>query len=461
MTGPYRLGNDMATRGILARVVATALGVASYVLVAPPAASAGDGAISLGPVSATPQSFDLAAAQGVLAMQRLDGWLLYDYQGQNPVAVAVARPVRPLRYRWFLLIPARGEPTVLVHRTDLKAIPHLSARVVEYAGWKDLDSGLRQLLKGKRRIAMEYFAGGALPEVSRVDAGTLERVKGMGVEVVSSAELAQAVASRWGKEGRVSHYVAVHNLVAIRNEVLAHVAGRLASVPASVAAGTTAGTIDSREGPTEQEVQQLIVNAFVDRGLESEVPPVVASGPNTADPHHAPSDRPLQRGDLVLITVAAKQAGVSGAIYAKLTWVVYLGDEVPARYQHAFAAVAKARDEVVALVAERSKGGRAVKGWEADKVARDSLQASGHGGLLMHPTGHSLDARAHGAGANLDGFEVQDSRNLLVDAGFVIEPGVYYAKDFGLRSAVSCHVVPGGLAITTPVQSEILPLLAR
>jgi Xaa-Pro aminopeptidase len=288
---------------------------------------------------------------------------------------------------------------------------------------------------------MEYSAGAALPVLSRIDAGTLEQVKRLRVEIVSSAELVQAARSRWGKEGRSSHYVAVHHLTALRDDALKF-------IQREVRAGRRV---------TEWDVQQRIVQGYVSRGLEGD-PPIVASGANTANPHYEPSQtgaREIRPGDLVLIDLWARQANLPRAIYADMTWMAFVGDALPRRYAEAFALVARARDEAVAMVRKRLEEKRPVRGYEVDQVARDVIAKGGMGDRFIHRTGHSIDTRVHGDGANLDDFETHDTRSLIMGVGFSVEPGVYIPGEFGIRSEIDCHVTPQGLEITTPVQKEI------
>lgn len=402
---------------------------------------------SLGPVdSASRPPIDVGAVQGILAIQRLDGWLLYDYQGQNPVAHEVVRPQRPTSRRWFVLIPARGEPVVLAHQADMQAFAGFPGRKVEYAGWRDLDLRLKELLKGKRRVAMEYSKAAALPQMSRVDAGTHERVRGLGPDIISSEDLLQTTRARWSAEGRASHYLAAHHLAAINRDALAFI-GR------QVAAGRKV---------TERQVQDRILAGMRTRGLQADAPPVVASGPNSADPAYPTppeGSRAIVTGDVVILELAARQAGKPDAVHAELTWVAYVGSEVPARHAELFSIVARARDAAVALVTERVKAHRPVRGWEADRAARELVTKAGWGERFVHRTGHSIDTRRYGSGANLDDLETHDTRSLVTGTGFVVSPGIYLPGELGLRVATDCFVGAGGLEVTTPVQKAITPLL--
>ena len=385
--------------------------------------------------------FDVTEVQGIMAFQRVDAWLLYDFRGQIPIAADAVLGGRSGSRRWFYLVPARGEPVMLIPKIETQLFERLPGRRLEYASWRELEAGLKELVKGQKRIAMEYSPAAALPALSRIDAGTLEVIRKLKVEVVSSAELVQAARSRWGKEGRASHYLAVHHLTAIRDDALKF-------IQREVKAGRRV---------TEWDVQQRIVQAYAARGLQGD-PPIVASGANTANPHYEATQagaREIRPGDLVLLDLWARQARSPRAIYADLTWMAFVGEALPRRFADAFALVARARDEAVAMVRKRLEERRPVRGFEVDQVARDVIAKGGMGDRFIHRLGHSIDTRVHGDGVNLDDFETHDTRSIIMGIGFSVEPGVYIPGEFGVRSEIDCHVTPQGLEITTPLQKEI------
>jgi Xaa-Pro aminopeptidase len=319
---------------------------------------------------------------------------------------------------------------------------------IEYSTWRELDTGLRQLLKNRRRVAMEYSPGGELPWFSHVDAGTVEQVKAAGVEVVSSAELVQTAKTRWGKAGRASHYLAAHHLNALKDDAFAWIA-------AEVRAGRK---------PTEWDVQQRLWQAYATRGLAADHAPIVAVNENAANPHYAPEKataKAIGKGDLVVIDLWARVSGDETAIYADITWVGYVGESVPARFADPFKVVVAARDAAVTFVTDRVKARKPVRGFEADRAARDVIEKAGYGDRFIHRTGHSIDTADHGDGANLDDYETHDTRTLIQGAGFSVEPGIYLPGEFGLRSEIDCYIGTNGLEVTTEAQKEIVPLLAK
>ncbi len=390
---------------------------------------------------------DVEAAQAILAVQRLDGWLLAQSAGAaNPIAVELVAPSGATAHPWFYYIPAQGEPSALFHQSDAPAFKTVPGVKVEYSDHRALKAGLRATLKGTRRVAMEYAPRSGIPGLTRVDAGTVSLVRAQGVKVASSAELVQFTKSLWGPEGRVAHYVAIHHLARLKDAALARVA-------ADLRAGRPV---------TEHDVQRFLQRGFQTRALEGP-PPVVAAGANTADPQYVPDARrsaAIKRGDLLILDLSARLADAPRPIYARLAWVAYAGDAVPARFGDAFRTVVSARDAAVGFIEERLARRRVVKGFEADKKARAVIAQARMGDKFVHRTGHSLDTSLQGDGANLDDYETHDTRNLVMGSGFTVGPGVYLRGDFGLRSVVDVYVGRKGVEVTSPAQQTITPLLA-
>ena len=387
---------------------------------------------------------DLGAVQGLLAVQRLDGWLLFDRDGENPIANRLVAPEGHPQRAWFYLIPARGEPIALVHTAEQRSFEHLPGKKLTYLGYRDLDKQLRAMLKGMHAVAVEYSPMATVPNVSRVDAGTLELIRQTGVTVHSSATLVQFTKAMWGDAGRTAHYVAVHHIVELRKEALAFVAKRL-----------RAG-----QPVTEYEVQQRIVHGMTVRGLVGP-PPVVAAGVDTADPYYVPTaarTRQIQQGDLIVISLAAKVDKPEG-IYAAQTWCAIAAATVPPDIEKLFQTVALARDQALALISDRSRKHRPITGAEVDDATRAFIKKAGMIDHVMHRTGHSIDSDLQGGGADLDDFEVKDTRSLTPGTGFTVGPGLYLPGQYGVRSEVSVYLSPAGPEVTTPAQDDVEALL--
>jgi Xaa-Pro aminopeptidase len=393
-------------------------------------------------------TLDVAAVQAALAADGLDAWLLYDFRGSNAIAAEVTAVARQGGHlatrRWFYVIPARGEPRGLVHAIEKDSLAHLPGTTTRYARREELESGLHDLLRGLRRVAMEYSPGAAIPYVGRVDAGTIELVRQSGVEVVSSGDLIQRFAATWDEQAIAAHRAASDRLYRIKDRAFDAIARR------------TRDHVTT----TEYDIQQLMDRWFEEEGLVSDAPANVSAAENAGNPHYLPTaaaHRAIRPDELVLIDLWGKLPA-PGAVFADITWVGYTGARPPERFTRAFDAVAAARDAAIALVQRACRAGQELRGWQVDRAASQVLQSAGFGDRILHRTGHSLGESVHGNGANMDDYETHDDRRLLPGTGFTIEPGVYF-DDFGVRTEINMIVQARDAAVTGPLQREILALV--
>jgi Xaa-Pro dipeptidase len=392
-------------------------------------------------------ALDIPAIQRALREGGLDGWLLYDFHGSNPIATrlsGVDQGAHLTTRRWYYLIPASGEPRALVHAIERHNLDLLPGAKTVYGGREQLDAGLTDLLRGMRRVAMEYSPECAIPYVSRVDAGTAEAVRARGVEIVSSGDLVQAFEATWTAAQLSSHRTASAALYRIKDRAFA-----------AAAAAVTAGTPLDEYG-----LQQQMVSWFAEEGLVSDSPPVVAVGPHAGDPHYLPTAASATRigpDQLLLLDLWGKLAQ-PGAVFADITWVGFTGRTVPDQMARAFGAAARARDAAVDLVQAAARDGRELRGWEVDRAARAVLIDAGFAAQILHRTGHSLGETVHGNGAHLDDYETHDERRLLPDTGFTVEPGLYSAE-FGVRTEINVFLGDHEAVVTGPRQDAIVPLL--
>ena len=390
--------------------------------------------------------FDLTAMQDALREDDLDGWLLYDFHGSNPIARQIAGlndGAKLTTRRWYLLIPATGTPRALVHAIERDRLDHIPGDKARYASHGQLDTGLRTLLAGCDTVAMEYSPGCAIPYVSRVDAGTVDAVRALGVDVRSSGDLVQRFEAVWDAAALASHQTASTALYDIKDRAFAMVSERMR-------AGTPV---------TEFEVQSAMATWFEEAGLVSDSRPVVAAQEHAGDPHYLPTEhrhRVIGREEVLLLDLWGKLAA-PGSVYADITWVGYTGTTVPARYADAFAVIRDGRDAAVTLVRQAAETGRALQGWEVDRVARDLIASAGYGDQFLHRTGHSLGEEVHGNGVHLDDFETHDVRRLLPGTAVTVEPGVYF-DDFGVRTEIDLYVSEHSAIVTGPQQAEIRAL---
>jgi len=392
---------------------------------------------------------DISAIQSALRDFGIDGWLLYDFRGSNLLAQRVLglAPSEVGSRRYAYCIPARGEPRKLVHRIEEGALSALPGSKTVYLRWQEFEQGLGHLVSGLKRVAMEYSPDNAIPYVSRVDAGTIELVKKLGVEVVSSGDLIQVFEAAWDDEQERSHFDA-----AVQTNAAYTRAWRF------IAEAVRRGTVVD-----EIAVQAEILKHFAENDLETEHPPIVAVGPHSGNPHHETSSGPgseIRDGDFVLIDLWAKLKRPR-AVYSDLTRVGFVGQTVPPRYTEIFQIVAKARDAAIETVRAAFAEKRPLSGCDVDRAARHVIESAGYGDRFVHRTGHSIGQETHGNGANIDDLETHDTRRILPRTCFSIEPGIYL-PEFGVRSEVNVYIDRGGKVHVTggPVQTAVVRILA-
>jgi Xaa-Pro aminopeptidase len=384
--------------------------------------------------------------QRALKTDGLDGWLLYDFQGSNHIATRLAGlggPGKMTTRRWYYLIPAVGEPRALVHAIERYNLDGLPGRKTVYSGHEQLAAGIRELVSGIGRLAMEYSPFNAIPYISRVDAGTVEAVRKLGAEVVSSGDLVQRFEAVWTEAQYATHVAASEKLYKIKDQAFALIRERIAS-------GTPV---------TELEVQQQMMEWFGAEGLLTHDEPNVSAQENSGNPHYSPTPdryRAINRDELVLLDLWGKLDGPD-AVFADITWVGFTGRNVPAGMSDAFEAARDGRDAAVELVESAVGDGRDLRGFEVDRVCRDVVTRAGFGPQFVHRTGHSLGTNVHGDGVHMDDYETHDDRRLLPGTGFTIEPGVY-TDQFGVRTEINMFVSGRDAKVTGPRQQEIVPL---
>ena len=382
---------------------------------------------------------DLLRIQEALRRQQLDGWLFFDHHGRDPLAyrVLALRPGHVTR-RWYYLIPATGEPRGLVHRIESGVINGLPGEKARYSSWQEQHAELGLLLKGAKRVAMQYSPLCAVPYVAMVDAGTVELVRSLGVEVASSAELIQEFEACLNDAQFASHIEAGRRVDKVRAEAFRFIADKLSS------------------GASEILVQDWIREQFREAGLITDSGPIVSVNGHAGDPHYEPTPEtsvPIRPGDFVLLDMWAK-LDQPEAIYYDITWNGFCGD-APDRVREVFEIVRDARDRAIEAISRAVEEKRGIRGFEVDDAARNHIRERGFGDRFVHRTGHSIGTEVHGTGANMDNLETHDERRVLPGALFSIEPGVYL-DDFGVRCEVDVFVTANSASTTGIVQHDLV-----
>ncbi|MDZ7372670.1 MAG: aminopeptidase P family protein [candidate division KSB1 bacterium] len=391
---------------------------------------------------------DLKAIQEALQEAQLDGWLFYDFHNRDAIAHRILEidTHRFTSRRWFYFIPAKGEPHKIVHTIEPWRLDHLPGIKHTYLSWKELHDALRGVLAGARRVAMQYSPMNHIPYVSVVDGGTIDLVRAFGIEVVSSADLVGRFEARLDRRAYESHLQASEALHKVRARTFEEVSSRL----------------QAGHCPTEYEIQQYMCEQMRKEGLVWNDGPIVAVNAHAADPHFEPTEAnclPIRTGDLLLVDLWAK-IDAPGSIYADITWMGYIGDEVPERLSYLFAIVRQARETAVMFLEDRLRQGDPVHGWEVDEACRKVIADAGYGAYFIHRTGHSIGTEVHGNGVNIDNLETKDERLILPGCCFSIEPGIYLPEEgIGIRSEINVFVHEGGkVEVTGPQQGQIVAI---
>jgi Xaa-Pro dipeptidase len=385
---------------------------------------------------------DLPAIQAALHERNLDAWLFYDHHHRDPIAYRVLGLPSNLMVtrRWFYLIPAEGEPVKLVHKIESGHLDSLPGRKQEYASWQELFDNVKAMLASHLDIAMQYSPNNLVFYVSLVDAGTIEMIRGLGKNVLSSGDLVAQFEATWTAD-----------------QIKTHFAARDAIDSITAAAFQEIGRRARSGGTTEHMIQQWFMEAFGRENLVTDDPPIVAVNANSGNPHYEPNaenSAPIREGDFVLLDVWAKK-NTPDAVYYDITWTGFVGKAPSDRMREIFQIVRDARDEGVKTVQDAVAAGRAIAGWEVDRAVRSHIVKAGYGKYFIHRTGHSIGTEVHANGANMDDLEIHDERQILPNSCFSIEPGVYL-PEFGVRSEVDVLVRPKAAEVTGKIQREIV-----
>jgi Xaa-Pro dipeptidase len=383
---------------------------------------------------------EIALIQEALRRENLDGWLFFDHHHRDPLAYRVLglNPHKHVTRRWYYMIPAEGEPTGAVHRIEAGVLDILPGEKHRYSSWQEQHALLAKLLQGMKRVAMQYSPRCAVPYVAMVDAGTVELVRDLGVDVLSSAELIQIFEANLNETQFASHVEAGKRVDRVREGAFKFIAAGLAS------------------GVDELAVRDYVREEFRKAGLVSENGPIVGVNAHAGDPHFEPlpeTNVPIRSGDLILLDMWAK-LDEPGSIYYDITWTGFCGD-APDRVKNVFEVVRDARDSAIKTVSQAAAAGREIRGFEVDDSARAHIRSAGFGEQFVHRTGHSIGEEVHGTGANMDNLETHDDRRILPGALFSIEPGIYL-PEFGIRSEVNMFVRTGSADTTGGVQRQLV-----
>ncbi len=391
---------------------------------------------------------DLNRIQKELQEAELDGWLFYDFHNRDPIAYRVLGIDfgKFTSRRWFYFIPAQGEPVRLAHQVEPTKLDALPGKKETYLGWRELHQDLARILAGAKRVAMQYSPTGAIPYVSTVDGGTVDMIRSLGVEVVTSADLVQTFEAVIDDAGYQTHLKAGEKIQTIKDQAFTLIGDFVRT--------------DKRL--TEYDLQQWIVERYQQEGLTcmNEFP-IVGINEHPADPHFEPTpdnSHVFKMGDKVLIDLWAK-CKEPGAIFYDITWCGFVGQAPTAKYQGIFEVVRDARNAAVEFVREKFAKGETCFGYEVDDACRQVVEQAEYGEFFIHRTGHSIGEEVHGNGVNIDNLETKDERRLVPGICFSVEPGIYLPGEMAVRTEIDVFITPEAKVVVAGAEQEELVLI--
>ncbi|MGO9324383.1 MAG: M24 family metallopeptidase [Terracidiphilus sp.] len=393
---------------------------------------------------------NLDGIQLALRESKLDGWLFYDHHHRDPIAARILSldPNAHITRRWYYFIPATGEPRKLVHRIEQARLDSLPGAKTQYSSWQELHAGLENLLQNQKKIAMQYSPNNDIMYVSMVDAGTVEFLRGLGKEIVTSADLVSQFEAVLTEDQIASHSAAQRAIDLILVGAWAEIA-RCLRPPSGGGTGHF----------TEFDLVVWLREAMSREGLIWENGPDVSVNANTSDQHYEPTaDRaaPIREGDFLLIDIWGRLDTPTSVFY-DVTWTGVIGREPSKKEQLIFDTVRRARDAAIDTVEQAFARNQPIRGFEADDAARSVIREAGFGDFFVHRTGHNIAHEIHGSGAHLDNLETHDIRRILPHTCFSVEPGIYL-PEFGVRSEINMITAPGKAWVTGRVQQELVQI---
>jgi Xaa-Pro aminopeptidase len=388
---------------------------------------------------------NLARIQEEIRKQKLDGWLFFDHHLRDPLAYRVLgmHVTKGPSRRWYYMIPAEGEPKGMEHRIERNQLAAVPGEKIAYSSWPEQAAALKRLTAGMKRVAMQYSPMCAVPYVSNVDAGTVELIRSLGVDVVSSAELIQIFEATWSPEQLESHLEAGRRVDKVRRAAFDLIKERTRN----------------KVAVQEVEVKDFVRSEFTKAGLLTDSGPIVGCNANASNPHYEPSAEvttQIKTGDWVLLDMWAK-LDQPGAVYYDITWTAFCGDNPTDEMRKVFEIVTGGRDAAIAKVQSTIAAKQKLCGFEVDDACRAVINSSGYGEYFTHRTGHSIGIEVHGNGANMDNFETHDERRVIPWSCFSVEPGIYLPA-FGVRSEINMFIGENDARVTGEIQRGMVLL---
>ncbi len=389
------------------------------------------------------RKFNLNAIQKSLLELKIDGWLFYDFMGSDSIGRSILGISSKEKNNrgWYYYIPYQGAPSKLVHGIESKIFDHLPGKKEVYIDRREMIEKLHSLFKAGQKIALQYSPYNAIPTISKIDAGTFELLKSFKLNLISSGDLIQQFDACLSKIQLNTHINVSKELDEVLKKALQYIKHK----------------VQKHQEITELSLQKFLKKQIKAHGLVTDMEPVVATGDNTANPHYSTGETnnsPIHVRRLVQLTFCAKEKK-DDAVYSSISWVAYIGDEVPPEYQNNFKIVKNCRDKMMEFIDQSLKRKKKIRGWEVDDFTRKYVEKEGLIGNFLHRSGHSLGISCYAHAVNLDNLETKDDRQIIPGLCLSISPGVYFA-DYGMKTEINIHTDSKGVRLSTKsIQNEI------
>lgn len=387
--------------------------------------------------------------QQELEIEKADAWIMVDYENRNKTLVSFLGD-KMLTRKIFMVFPHGEKPYLICHSIDTvflsdeETLKNFDLHV--YHTWEEMLNLEKNDFKGYKKVLMDISENGLLPRISLADYGSVEYIKSLGMEVISSGDMLQKFSAVYSSRAHELQLKADKLTLMIKDEAFKKIKQRI---------------LESGE-VSEYEIQKFICDRFHEEGMVYDDPAIVAIGSNANNPHYGPTENcssVIKMNDLVLIDMWAKMDDPEG-VYADITWMGFVGENVPEIYAERFQVLKTAIDLDVEFL-KRELPKRRVEGWEVDQVSRDYIASKGYGDYFIHRTGHNIavDVSPHGPGVNIDNYESHDQREIVDGVTFSLEPGIY-APDFGERSETNVYIENRQPVVVAGRQEKIIAIMA-
>lgn len=364
-----------------------------------------------------------------LSKNNVDAWILVDYENRNKTVVSFLGN-KMLTRKIFVIFPKEEKPYIICHSIDTvflndpEILKDFDLRV--YKRWQEMLTIEKESFKDYKKVYMDISENGLLPRISLADYGSVEFIKSLGIDILSSGDLLQQFNAVYSSRAHELQLQACKLALKIKDEAFAKIKEEILL----------------HNEAQEYAIQQFICNRFHEEGMVYDDPAIVAVGKNASNPHYGPDEKtssPIRKGDVVLIDMWAKMDDPEG-VYADITWMGYVGESVPEEIENRFQVLKRAIDLDIEYL-EKNLPLRRVEGYEIDDIGRKYIESKGYGEYFTHRTGHSIaiDVSPHGPGVNIDNYESHDTREIANGVTFSLEPGIY-APDYGMRSETDIYI---------------------